>query len=88
MNFWRFSHLCHFSVIPLSVFQLTNMVHVEIEQKCLQKIHPARYPTVPELKLQHGLIKGYIGQVVGEAEAFIQDLIDEQQKDILMRRLR
>jgi hypothetical protein len=76
--------LCH----PFSVFQLTNMVDVEIEQKCLQKIHPARYPTVPELKLQHGLIKGYIGQVVGEAEAFIQDLIDEQQKDILMRRLR
>ena len=64
------------------------MAHIEIEQKCLQKIHPARYPTVPELKLQHGLIKGYIGQVVGEAEEFIQDLIDEQQKDILMRRLR
>jgi len=44
---------------------------LEIDQKFLQKIHPARYPTVPELKLQHGLIKGYIGQVVGEAETFI-----------------
>ena len=58
-------------MIHLLVINLSNMECVEIDQKCLQKIHPARYPTVPELKLQHGLIKGYMGQVVGEAEAFI-----------------
>ena len=58
-------------MIFLSVFPLSNINFVEIEQKCLQKIHPARYPTVPELKFQHGLIKGYMGHVVGEAEAFI-----------------
>jgi hypothetical protein len=67
----EFSNFGDIFVILLSVIKLSNMKCVEIEQKCLQKIHPARYPTVPELKLQHGLIKGYMGQVVGEAEAFI-----------------
>ena len=61
----RFFLFMYFSSI------LTQLLILEIDQKFLQKIHPARYPTVPELKLQHGLIKGYIGQVVGDAEEYI-----------------
>jgi hypothetical protein len=47
-----------------------------MEKKYLRKLHPARYLSVGELKYQHSLIKGYIGQVVSDVEDHIKNLID------------